>query len=278
MNSLKWDKEKLKLLPLFDEDGVFCRAGNLKYAGDSPTDMGAMGLLDGRISAKYFKACQNSEGRMFRHPSRLDTWRRLDFANGAVEPEICNFSRDHLISLVFGALWSKNPELQSVCRSFLWFILKNKGRMCPGPVGQSMVNLGALAALLMAIGGMFWVLGSLLYLLYLPWLLVAVNFTERGYKLILCVEHAVLMFRFGIAPYWAVAPIFRKAFKTEPKNLFYEFWACKGLSSIGKIRLKKMWENWKPYCGKYGWAFTEAGRPGTGVDILYLMKLSGVLK
>jgi hypothetical protein len=23
MNSLNWDKEKLKLLPLFDEDGVF---------------------------------------------------------------------------------------------------------------------------------------------------------------------------------------------------------------------------------------------------------------
>jgi hypothetical protein len=40
-----------------------------------------------------------------------------------------------------------------------------------------------------------------------------------------------------------------------------------------------MWKDWKPYCGKYGWLFTQFdGRPGTGVDILYLMKLSGLLK
>jgi hypothetical protein len=130
----------------------------------------------------------------------------------------------------------------------------------------------------MACGGVFWFLGALLYLAYLPWLLVAVNFTERGFKLILCVEHAVLAFRFGVTPYWAVAPIFRRALKTEPRNLFYEFWACKGLSTIGKSRLLKMWKDWKPYCGKYGWCWTEAGRPGTGVDILYLMKLSGLLK
>jgi len=276
--TLSWDSEKLKLLPLFDEDGVFCRAGNLKYAGDSSTDLGAMGLLDGRISAKYFRACQNDEGRMFRHPSRLDTWRRMDFTKGSPEPSEADYSRDHLISLSFAALWSDNPELKVVCRKFLWFILRNGGRMCPGTVGQSIVNPGALAALLMACGGVLWVLGALLYLLYLPWLLVAVNFTERGYRLILCVEHAALAFRFGVAPYWSVAPIFRRALKAEPRNLFYEFWACKGLSTIGKSRLLKMWKDWKPYCGKYGWAWTEAGRPGTGVDILYLMKLSGLLK
>lgn len=270
-------EEIRKLAPCFTIDGVYRRGGSPTSwgIGDSFTDVGALGLILPKYCCRHVAACQLPSGRMLRHPDRIVEYNK-DLIAGSPEQEKYDFSRDHILAMSFAALWSRNPELRQVCRRFFWYIVRHGGRFCPGTVGQGVVNPGVLAALLMACGGLFWFLGALLYLVYIPWLHVSVNYAEKGYVRILHAEHAIIAWRFGGIPLFAVQRIFNKCYEQEPQNLFYEFWANRGLSKLSSLRLRTMWANWTPAGGKRGWAWTQAdGRPGTGIDLLYLMRLAG---
>jgi hypothetical protein len=282
---LDWKVERNKLLPCFQPDSfgatatLFYRRGGSTASwgtGDSLSDIGAFGLLAPKAARKQLEACQDTNGRLFRHPDRLREFKRGQ-ALGLPERDEADFSRDHVLSLCFASLWSGDSKIRDLCRNFLWYSLRNYGRFCPiGNNGQSRHNMGSFAALLLASG--YKGLGTLCYVLHILWLLVAVKYTPVGYQLVLCSEHALIAWKFGGLPRFAVQRIFDICYAKEPTNLWYEFWALQGLSKIGKLRLRALWEKWTPAAAKRGWCWTEAGRPGTGVDLCLLMMLAGVMR
>jgi hypothetical protein len=275
---LKWSIEKLKLLPLWGSKSGeppfhYRRAGLYSQVGDAATDAGALALLEPAVARKHFEASQLPSGRLLRHSDRLNEYLRAD-AIGKLD-ERYSYSRDHSISLCWYSLWSGDT---SIARKFLWWSIKGLGRFCPGTVGQGCHNPGSFAALLLASG--FKLLGTLLYLVYLPWLLLTVGRSPAGYVLVLYSEHAIIMGKFSYIPWAWVRPILIKCYEKERCNMWYELWATGSLSTVSKVRLLKLWHNWVPAYGKGGWLFTYPtdGRRGTGIDLVYLLYLSGLMQ
>jgi hypothetical protein len=269
---LEWKTERERLLASFRPDGIYRRAGSPNSGlGDTLTDVGALGLLVPKYAIRHLQACQDAQGRLYRHPSRL-----------GVPGEAGDFSRDHILSICFASIYSGYPD---VARKFLQFVLMNFGRFCEGPIGQSLINIGALAALLIACDRILYrPIAAILYLFHIIILYITVRQVEVGYRITLHVEHCLLARKAGL-PWFLLRPIIRKALEREPGNLFYE-WAHhtaqgQALPPLAKKRLLIKWTTWKKPGGTH-WHWTEPTNPKrrapTGVDLCYLLCLSGCFR
>ncbi len=267
-----------KLSPLVQMDGIYRRAGSLNHVGDSLTDIAALSPLLTKYSKKHISKCQEPSGRMLRHPDRLDTCTKChgDIVNKYGErtrcDDHCDFSRDHVVSLCFYSLWTNDPEH---ARKFLWYIIPRFGKFGSGSMGQSMINLPALAALMLA--AKIPLIGDILYLICLIYFYISSAYTTVGYRLILNAEHALIMERFTGIPKFLVQPIYWNCYRRQKSNLFYEFLYYGQLTTLGEKRLWNYWDNWKSQYGTKGWLWTDPsdGRKGTGADIAYLLWLNG---
>ncbi len=136
-------------------------------AGDSMTCVGALALIGGYDCAAHVRACQDSNGRMRRHPTMMDS----------------SYSRDHVVSLCFYSLWSGDHE---PLRKFLKYCLLRGGKFCEGSMGQSMLNPIVLSAILSVLGysRLAWVLDVLNF----PVLWLEAKKTKLGYRAILISE------------------------------------------------------------------------------------------
>jgi len=252
----------------------YSRPNNSK--GDSLTDIGALALIGGYDCRSHIRACQSASGRMYRHPDL-----KLEHEHCCAGTLTCGhhsgtYSRDHTVALCNYTVFTGDKE---PLRKFFWFTIRNFGQHSGGSFGQRMQNLNTYAAMCLALGGIYYILGLLLSLLCLPALYLAAKNLEVGYRIIMSTEFALLFYI--LYPKFMrplLRPIPRMCYKRQCHNLYYEVVAAiidgRDPSYLGPMASTYAWrQQMSGVDDSWLWTNPESGRKGTGVDVAYVKAL-----
>lgn len=256
-----------------------CTVENIQYysrplcdLGDAWTLNAAMALVD-PVSAKRF--ADNSiatDGRPFRSPLHLQ---RFESGDKASDVTSNSFSRDHVISLLFYTIWSKDP----IPLSKIWeYATSNNLKVCTGTSSQCLLT----PAMLDQIGDVFAYLNK-----PRPWqtkvpgaanaiVQIASIPSISSWQLTLAAEHVLIKTVTGnLNSTWS--SLAENILEKVPNNLFYRFVRDAATSNTEDIKvvgeeLAKTMEAFKTPGKQWFWN-DQNPDTATGVDLIFLAKL-----
>jgi hypothetical protein len=218
---------------------------------------------------------------MFRHPDLFNLHKDCCRGLKSCGAHGGTFSRDHTLSLINYTMYSGD---KLPLRKFFWFTIRHFGQHSGGEFGQRMQNVNTYAAMMLVLGGWYYLLGLLLSLLTIPALHFAAKKLEVGYRIILATEFAwvyYLNYPKLLCPLLRCIP--QMCYKRQPSNLYYEVITAiidgRDPTYLTPLATKLIWEQ-QLYGTDDSWYFTnpDDGRKGTGVDGQYILALINTYK